>query len=120
MRNTTRIIVTTVAVILIGSCTTTTGQINNAPASIPIAEAEAETVGTVSIEYTSHGVLGVTPRFSLVSWGDHSSYVALLEQAEEIGADDVVNIKTDVIRSQVWFLYNARTWVASGLAVKYE
>jgi hypothetical protein len=120
MKHTVRIIVIALAVLLVGSCTTTTGRTNNAPANIPIAETEARTVGTVSVEYTSHGLIGVTPRVSLLSWGDHSSYVALLDKAKEMGADDVVNIKTDVVRSQFWILYNQRTWVASGLAVKYE
>lgn len=104
---------------ILSSCASTTALTNAAPDNIPIVAKEVEIIGTVKVEFTRHGVIGLIPDLSLISWGDRSSYVALLEEAKKIGADDVVNIKTDLINSSILVFYSRFTWVATALAVKY-
>lgn len=106
-------------VLFAASCSTTTGVRNASPKYIPISEHDVEVLGTVETKFTRHGFLGIIPEISLLSWGDNSSYVALLEKAKRLGADDVVNIKEDIIKSSFLVIYNSRTWVAAGLAVRY-
>jgi hypothetical protein len=109
----------TLVALLLSSCSTMSSTFNTSPGYIPIIKKDVRIVGTVKVEYATHGILGLMPEFSLISWGDRSSYVALLEEAKKIGADDVVNIKTDLLRSNIFVFYNQRTWIASGIAVKY-
>jgi len=107
------------AFVLLTSCAGTRGVINNAPDYIPIIKKDIKVMGTVRVEMNSTGVLGFTPEMSLISWGNNSSYVSLLDEAKKIGADDVLNIKIDNNSLAVLFFYNDRKWIASGLAVKY-
>jgi hypothetical protein len=105
--------------LMLSSCASMAGYSNNAPGNVPIIKKDIQVMGTVKVKYTSHGILGIIPEISLISWGDKSSYVALLDEAKKLGADDVVNLKVDLVSSRVLFFYNERTWVATGLAIKY-
>ncbi|NBK21904.1 MAG: hypothetical protein EOM68_07750 [Spirochaetia bacterium] len=109
-----------VIVVVFSSCSTIrSGKTNDNGIAIPIKEKEVEIIGNVQAEYTAFGIIGVTPELSLLSWGDRSSYVSLLEKAKKLGADEVINIKTDMITSHTFVLFNSSTWIATGLAVKY-
>ena len=105
--------------LLLASCATTAGLSNDGPGSVRSVKKDIQVVGIVKVRSTFHGILGATPEVSLISWGDKSSYVALLDEARKLGADDVVNLKIDLVTSRIVLLYSERTWVASGLAIKY-
>lgn len=121
MKKSTKVLVLLVmVVVLLSSCSTLkTGESNHNGSAIPIKEKGVEIIDTVQVKHSAYGVLGVTPQFSLFSWGDRSSYVALLDEAKKLGADEVINIKTDLITSNTYVFYNYSTWIATGLAVKY-
>ena len=105
--------------VLLSSCTTYFGYKNESPDYIPIKHQNVKVVDVVKIEMECTGILGLTPEFSLLSFGKSSSYVALLEKAKELGADDVLNLKQDIEYTCYTIFYNKRKWIASGLAVKY-
>ncbi|MGE4464710.1 DUF6567 family protein [Sphaerochaeta sp.] len=114
------VVLVLVLVALLSSCSTlTAGKSNDNGTAIPIKEKAVEVLGSVKVEYSAFGALGISPRVSLFSWGTESSYVALLEEAKKMGADEVINIKTDLITSNTYIFYNTSKWVATGLAVKY-
>lgn len=55
-----------------------------------------------------------------VGWGG-ATYSKLYEKAkQEFGADDVINVSIDYIDALFLGVYNQKTWVMSGLAVKYK
>jgi len=114
------VVVLLVLVALLSSCSTLeSGLTNDNGRAIPIKEKEVEILGNVKVEYSAFGALGISPRVSLFSWGTESSYIALLEEAKKLGADEVINIKTYLITSNTYIFYNSSKWVATGLAVKY-
>lgn len=48
-------------------------------------------------------------------------YQALLEEAQQVGGDEVMNYSFDVENKAVfWFIYHKVTWKATGLAVKLK
>ena len=104
---------------LLASCATTAGVSNDGPGSVRSVKKDVQVVGVVKVRSTYHGILGATPEISLISWGEKSSYVALLEEARKLGADDVVNLKIDLISSRFLLFYSESTWIASGLAIRY-
>ena len=54
------------------------------------------------------------------AWGG-ASYKALMEKAQaEFGADEVINITIDYTEAIFTGVYNRKTYVMSGLAIKYK
>jgi PBP1b-binding outer membrane lipoprotein LpoB len=119
MRKMKAVVLVMLIAVLYTSCSTTRGLTNENGSAIPIERKNVEIVGPVSVRYTAHGILGIIPELSLISWGNYSSYVALSKEADKVGADEVINIKTDLVRSNILVLYTSRTWIATGLAIKY-
>jgi hypothetical protein len=96
----------------------------NGPESIVIESKAFDIVGPVRTELTIYSVLGFPPigglTLALFNWGG-STYDALLQEARRIKADDVVNITMDTGTFSIFtFLYNQRTYIVNGLAIKYK
>ncbi len=71
-------------------------------------------VGVVNTESMSSNILGI------IAQGDNG-YHRLVEKAKAIGADDVINITTDIKFNYYFFgVFQKVTAYTSGLAVKYE
>lgn len=81
---------------------------------------------TINLEGQSYDLLGrvvykgkMHNLFGLFTWGG-ASYYKLYEKAKEMGADDVVNVSVDYETWHIGGLYNQRTYVMSGIAIKYK
>lgn len=73
-----------------------------------------DVLGRVTYYGTRKNVLGI------FSWGG-AAYSKLYEKAKkEFDADDVISISIDYKTTTFLMLYNSRTYVISGLAVKYK
>ena len=82
--------------------------------TVKLAENQYEILGRVEYRGTAHNVLG------LFSWGG-AAYSKLYEKAKtEFGADDVINLSLDYEKASYGIFYNKRTYIMSGLAVKYK
>ena len=73
---------------------------------------------------TVHSVLGLPPigglSLALFNWGG-STYDALLKEAYKLKADDVINITMDMGTLSIFtFIYNQRTYIVNGLAIRYK
>lgn len=82
--------------------------------TVKLAENQYEVLGRVVYKGSAHNVLG------LISWGG-AAYNKLYEQAkQEFDADDVINLSIDYEDYLVGIFYNRRTYIMSGLAIKYK
>lgn len=72
-----------------------------------------EVVGRVFYRGMKHNLFG------LFSWGG-ATYEKLYKKAMEMGADDVVSISVDYETWHIGAIYNQRTYVMSGIAIKYK
>jgi hypothetical protein len=56
----------------------------------------------------------------LFDWGG-AAYHKLYEKAKnEFGADDVINISVDYRTWHIGVIYNQRTYIMTGIAIKYK
>ena len=82
--------------------------------NVNLAEKQMDVLGRVTYYGTRKNVLGI------FSWGG-AAYSKLYEKAKkEFDADDVINISIDYKTTKFLGFYNSRTYVISGLAVKYK
>ncbi|UTC56011.1 hypothetical protein [Treponema sp. OMZ 906] len=101
------------ALYLMVSCTSV-NPIRDHGVSVNLAENQYEILGRVEYRGIAHNVLG------LFSWGG-AAYSKLYEKAKaEFGADDVINLSLDYEQASYGIFYNERTYIMSGLAVKYK
>ena len=101
------------ALCLMVSCTSV-NPIRDHGVSVNLAENQYEILGRVEYRGIAHNVLG------LFSWGG-AAYSKLYEKAKaEFGADDVINLSLDYEKASYGIFYNKRTYIMSGLAVKYK
>ena len=97
----------------------TTGCVSSRPVSRPdfaveLAPKDYEILGRVTYYGKKHNLFG------LFSWGG-AAYHKLYEKAKkEFGADDVVNVSLDYQTWAIGGIYNQRTYVMSGIAIKYK
>lgn len=96
----------------------------NGPESIVIDNKGFDIVGPVRTQMTISSVLGFPPiggfSLALFTWGG-STYDALLQEAHKLKADDVINITMDMGTFSIFtFIYNQRTYIVNGLAIKYK
>lgn len=77
-----------------------------------VARKNYEIVGTVSIEKPVHTILGI------FSWGG-STYKELLAQAQEMGADGIINIYKDRKDFRILIFYWSYTDIITATAIKY-
>jgi hypothetical protein len=112
------------SVVLFGCSTVQQYMSKNGPESIVIESKGFDILGPVRTELTIHSILGLPPiagvPLALFNWGG-STYDALLQEAHKIKADDVINITMDTGTFSIFtFLYNQRTYIVNGLAIKYK
>jgi hypothetical protein len=113
-----------VATLLVAGCASFSQfGFDSGPRTITLQERSWEIVGTVRREMVVHSVLGLPPvngySFALFTWGD-ATYDTLLQEAQRMGADDVINITVDFgTHAILTVLYNERTYIANGLAIRY-
>ncbi|MCB1171728.1 MAG: hypothetical protein KDK25_15375 [Leptospiraceae bacterium] len=71
-------------------------------------------VGTVEAEGTIYSILG------LFNYGGQG-FSALRKKALEMGADDVINVQSDLeVFGILFFVYNEFRWKATGTAIRYR
>ena len=100
-------------VALIPSCTTTK-PVHESGVKVKLAPREYEILGRVVYQGRRHNVLG------LFDWGG-AAYHKLYEKAKnEFGADDVINISVDYRTWHIGVIYNQRTYIMTGIAIKYK
>ncbi len=93
---------------------TSTRPVHEHGVTVNLAENQYEILGRVEYNGTWHNVLGIA------NWGG-AAYSRLYEQAKkDLNADDVINVSIDYKTTAVGVFYNARTYVISGLAIKYK
>lgn len=101
------------ALCLMVSCTSV-NPIRDHGVSVNLAENQYEILGRVEYRGIAHNVLG------LFSWGG-AAYSKLYEQAkQQFDAEDVINLSVDYEEYIIGALYNQRTYIMSGLAIKYK
>ena len=66
------------------------------------------------IKLLRHNVLG------LFDWGGVAYHKLYQKTKNELDADDVINISVDYKTFHIGVIYNRRTYVMSGLAIKYK
>ena len=99
--------------LLMSSCTSFSGF--NPGTSNPV-NANFEVLGHVSEKFVSHQLF-------IVPWGDNSmdAIDRLREKAaDDLGADDVINISVEDNISSILGVYFKKTFVLKGLAIKYN
>lgn len=79
-----------------------------------LVEKDYEILGRVEYRGVAHNVLG------FIRWGG-AAYSKLYEKAQkELNADDVINVSIDYEKYAVGIFYNQRTYIMSGIAIKYK
>ena len=120
-----RFFVPAIALVALVGCSTFQQYVSkNGPESIVIDKKGFDIVGPVRTQMTISSVLGLPPfggfSLALFTWGG-STYDALLKEAHKLKADDVINITMDMGTFSVFtFIYNQRTFIVNGLAIKYK
>jgi hypothetical protein len=120
-----RLLVLAVAFTVLVGCTSVQQYgSKNGPTAIAIENKDFDIIGPVRTEMTIHSVLGFPPigglTLALFNWGG-STYDALLQEARKLKADDVINITMDTGTLSIFtFIYNRRTYIVNGLAIKYK
>lgn len=101
------------AVITLTSCTSVK-PVREHGLTAKLLEKDYEILGRVQYRGVAHNVLG------LFSWGG-AAYSKLYEQAkQQFDAEDVINLSVDYEEYIIGALYNQRTYIMSGLAIKYK
>ncbi len=91
-----------------------TRPVKNPDFTVKLAPKEYEILGRVVYKGTMHNLFG------LISWGG-AAYNKLYEKAKnEFDADDVVNVSVDYETWAIGGLYNSRSYVMTGIAIKYK
>jgi hypothetical protein len=120
-----RIFVLSLAIVLLVGCASFQQYgSKNGPGSVLIDNKSYDIVGPVRTEMIVRSVLGFPPfggvSLALFTWGD-ATYDALLQEAYKLKADDVINITLDTgTFSILTFFYNAKKYIANGLAIRYK
>lgn len=102
-----------VSALLMTGCAATR-PVRDAMTKVNLVEKDYEILGRVEYKGTLRNVLG------FVTWG-RAAYYKLYDKArEDFGADDVMNISVDYKDTSIGIFYNSRTYIMSGLAIKYK
>ncbi len=89
-------------------------KIGNAVYKIPMKEKEIEILGTVQVDMTQTSILFIFSK-------GESTYAKVLEEAKKkFNADDIVNMRMDIISSTFLLVYNKITYRVTAQAIKYK
>lgn len=101
-------------VMALGSCTTTY-PVKEHGLNMKLEPRAYDILGRVTYKGTQKNVLG------LFYWGG-ASFEAFLKEAQKQypNADDILNVTIDYTQYNVGVFYNSRTYIMSGIAVKYK
>ena len=106
------LLVITTAILLTG-CVSLKTPIDRPGLEPTLAVLDYEVVGPVTVEGDSTNIMGLF-------WFGGASYSDLLKAAQDMGADDVINVYDDAETSTVLGIYNKFKITWTGTAIKYK
>lgn len=106
-------LVCALSIILLSTSCVSARPVSRPEITVDLEKQSYEVMGRVFYRGSKHTVFG------LFSWGG-ATYYKLYQVARDMGADDVINVSIDYETWHMGGLYNQRTYVMSGIAIKYK